>query len=155
MSDCKLNRKRIVKGRPNGVRERLRNLFGRESAWSDDVPAERVEQPTSGVSPMDSGGFVYAMESSELPSDGLVDVNLQGISVCMTMLDGAVIAFENDCPHAGGPLSDGEINDGKVRCPLHGWEFDLRTGRCDVGDGFQLNRLPVKSINSSIFVELT
>ena len=37
-------------------------------------------------------------------------------------------------PHASAPLCDGAVLDGKVVCHLHLWEFDLETGRCDVGD---------------------
>lgn len=32
------------------------------------------------------------------------------------------------CPHAGAALSEGELNEGIVTCPLHGSRFDVRTG---------------------------
>lgn len=38
-------------------------------------------------------------------------------------------AIDHACPHAGGPLSDGIVADRCVTCPLHGWRFDLDTGR--------------------------
>tara|TARA_R110000851_G_scaffold13015_8_gene44743 strand:+ start:395 stop:1972 length:1578 start_codon:yes stop_codon:yes gene_type:complete len=34
------------------------------------------------------------------------------------------------CPHALGDLSKGEIIDDHVVCPLHGWEFNIKTGQC-------------------------
>lgn len=37
-------------------------------------------------------------------------------------------AVENDCPHQGGPLSDGIVADACVTCPLHGWRINLRDG---------------------------
>jgi nitrite reductase (NADH) small subunit len=37
-------------------------------------------------------------------------------------------AVDNDCPHQGGPLSDGILADACVTCPLHGWRIDLRNG---------------------------
>lgn len=37
-------------------------------------------------------------------------------------------AIDNDCPHQGGPLSDGILADACVTCPLHGRRIDLRTG---------------------------
>lgn len=39
-----------------------------------------------------------------------------------------VFALENDCPHRGGPLCEGDVLAGVVYCPLHAWGFDLRTG---------------------------
>ena len=38
-------------------------------------------------------------------------------------------AVDHACPHAGGPLADGIVADRCVTCPLHGWRFDLDTGR--------------------------
>ena len=39
-----------------------------------------------------------------------------------------IFAIGNECPHQGGNLCDGWIEGEIVTCPLHGWEFDLRTG---------------------------
>ena len=36
--------------------------------------------------------------------------------------------FQNRCSHAEASLSEGEVYDCKVECPLHGAEFDLKTG---------------------------
>lgn len=44
--------------------------------------------------------------------------------------DGCMVAAVDTCPHKGAPLSAGEFGDGVVVCPLHGWEFDVRTGEC-------------------------
>ena len=33
------------------------------------------------------------------------------------------------CPHRGVPLSDGQLRDGTLECPYHGWRFDAQ-GRC-------------------------
>ena len=37
-------------------------------------------------------------------------------------------AFDDHCPHRGGPLSDGAIACGIVQCPWHGSQFDSKTG---------------------------
>lgn len=42
--------------------------------------------------------------------------------------DGQLFATQNACPHRGGSLADGIIGDGKVICPLHARQFDLKTG---------------------------
>jgi NAD(P)H-dependent nitrite reductase small subunit len=43
--------------------------------------------------------------------------------------EGCVYALDDTCPHRGGPLGKGEVKDGRVFCPLHGWAFELATGR--------------------------
>ncbi len=39
-------------------------------------------------------------------------------------------ALDNSCPHSGASLAAGCLEDGRVFCPWHGWEFELRTGYC-------------------------
>jgi nitrite reductase (NADH) small subunit len=43
--------------------------------------------------------------------------------------DGQVHATEPWCPHRGGPLADGLVAADRVLCPLHGYAFELTTGR--------------------------
>lgn len=47
--------------------------------------------------------------------------------------NGAVRAVSAVCPHAGGPIADGLIDDGVVICPLHQHVFDLATGCSKTG----------------------
>jgi len=46
------------------------------------------------------------------------------------------------CPHRLGPLDDAEVANGRIRCPWHGYEFDLRTGRSSDGRGLRLAPAP-------------
>jgi nitrite reductase (NADH) small subunit len=41
---------------------------------------------------------------------------------------GQVLAVQANCPHKGGPLSDGLVGGSTVICPLHSWKFDLASG---------------------------
>ena len=59
-------------------------------------------------------------------------------------VDGGYVALDNACPHAGAPLCDGTVLDGKVICYLHLWEFDLRSGQCDVGAPWNARTWPVR-----------
>ncbi len=43
-------------------------------------------------------------------------------------MDGEYYAIDDTCPHALGPLSEGEIEGGVVICPWHASEFDIKTG---------------------------
>lgn len=42
---------------------------------------------------------------------------------------GAVHAFQDQCPHRGARLSLGRVDDGRLECPYHGWRFE-GSGRC-------------------------
>ena len=46
---------------------------------------------------------------------------------------GAVVAMESRCTHRGGPLHEGALEGGCIRCPWHGSLFDLVTGEARRG----------------------
>ena len=50
------------------------------------------------------------------------------VAVFRTRAD-TVFATQARCPHLAGPLADGLVGGGRVICPLHGYTFDLATGR--------------------------
>jgi 3-phenylpropionate/trans-cinnamate dioxygenase ferredoxin subunit len=82
--------------------------------------------------------------SDEVPAGGRKIVDVAGRSIGIFRVGNELFAVRNRCPHQGGPLCDGRLSgflvgDGPgqyrysragevVRCPWHGWEFDLRTG---------------------------
>jgi ferredoxin-nitrite reductase len=43
---------------------------------------------------------------------------------------GELCGIQNSCPHEGGQLSNGWLEDDYVVCPLHGYKFHLKTGAC-------------------------
>lgn len=43
---------------------------------------------------------------------------------------GQVFALSDICPHRAAPLSEGCLKSGTVKCPYHGWRFDIHDGKC-------------------------
>jgi nitrite reductase/ring-hydroxylating ferredoxin subunit len=52
--------------------------------------------------------------------------------------DGALVAHGTICPHWLGPLEDAVPQNGRLRCPWHGYLFDVRTGTSVDGRGYRL-----------------
>ncbi len=50
-------------------------------------------------------------------------------SLCLANVDGTFGALDNHCPHQGGPLGEGSIENGWLRCPWHGYDYDPLTGQ--------------------------
>ena len=85
----------------------------------------------------------------EIPPGGRKIVEAGGREIGIFNLGGEFFAIANRCPHEGASLCRGRIvglveaddpgtyrysrRNELVRCPWHGWEFDIRTGRswCD------------------------
>ncbi len=65
---------------------------------------------------------------SEVPDEGAIRVELAGTPVCLARSGGEVFAILDVCSHADVALSEGDVEDGKIECWLHGSLFDLRTG---------------------------
>ena len=55
-------------------------------------------------------------------------VEVDGTVVLLCNVNGELYAVEDVCTHDGGPLDQGEMQDGKVMCPRHGALFDVTTG---------------------------
>jgi hypothetical protein len=58
-------------------------------------------------------------------------------------VDGARLRHATVCPHLGGPLDDVPVEDGCIRCPWHGYRFELRTGRSADDRSLRLETAPV------------
>ena len=66
---------------------------------------------------------------STCPDEGRVrSVTVDGRSIALTRCGGTLGALENHCPHQGGPLGEGSIEKGLLRCPWHGYDYDPLTG---------------------------
>jgi len=65
--------------------------------------------------------------------------------VVYRLRDGSLRALDAVCPHKGGPLADGLIDNDVVVCPLHGRTYDLNTGAETTGSGPSICAHPVSA----------
>ena len=74
------------------------------------------------------GEFVRVAAITDLDDDETMQVDVGDEQVLLAKLDGEFYAIGEECSHEGGPLSQGWVEDGQVECPLHGAQFDLKSG---------------------------
>lgn len=66
----------------------------------------------------------------DVPADGRVrSVLLDGRAVAPSRCGAGLGALDNHCPHRGGPLGEGPIENGWLRCPWHGYDYHPRHPR--------------------------
>ena len=68
---------------------------------------------------------------------------VDGREVAVFREDGGFYALDNTCLHMGGSIADGRVKrvsaagnaepegpaeEVHIQCPLHGWEYDIKTG---------------------------
>lgn len=61
-------------------------------------------------------------------TDDLRQVDVDGLQLLLTRVDGTIVAIADRCTHRGGPLSEGSREGDCVACPWHGSSFSLRSG---------------------------
>ncbi len=75
-----------------------------------------------------------------------------GMEIALFNLQGKIFALENVCPHMGGPLGEGDIENCIVTCPWHGWQFDIKSGSCENMPGDDARKVDIEIINDEIFL---
>ncbi len=66
---------------------------------------------------------------SELKEGRVMTVTAGHQGICLAHFEGKICALDNKCPHQGGPLGEGSIENGLIRCPWHGWDFHPCSGK--------------------------
>ncbi|MEQ1788526.1 MAG: thiamine pyrophosphate-binding protein, partial [Acidimicrobiales bacterium] len=93
-------------------------------------------------------------EVDDLPDGRVTTVVAGNRSLCLTHCDGRFGALENHCPHQGGPLGEGSIEKGMLRCPWHGYDYDPITGQPPAGFSDAPEAFPVEIRTDGIYVEV-
>ncbi len=74
---------------------------------------------------------------------GLVTVN--GVKLCIVRKGDQLFAVRDRCPHAGGPLHKGFVDEnGHLVCPWHRFKFCVEDGKSAEGEGYAVESFPVQ-----------
>lgn len=74
--------------------------------------------------------------------------------IALYNVDGTLHALDGVCPHAGGPLGQGQLDGCVVTCPWHGWQFDVTNGQHCLTEAIRHGSLPVIIDGDDVLVEL-
>ena len=90
-----------------------------------------------------------------LPERGARCVRIGTLAIAVFRTStGEVFALRDQCPHRGGPLSQGIVHGTRVTCPLHDWVIDLKTGRATGADEGSTATFNVRVVDGRIALEL-
>ncbi|MGW4526426.1 thiamine pyrophosphate-binding protein [Amycolatopsis sp. NPDC004378] len=97
----------------------------------------------------------HRVDPADVPADGRVrSVTVGGRSVALSRCGERLGALENRCPHQGGPLGEGSIEKGLLRCPWHGYDYDPISGLPPEGFSDGVATYPVEQREDGVFVRL-
>jgi glutamate synthase domain-containing protein 2 len=80
-------------------------------------------------------------------------VTIQGRRLALFLHNGEIYALEDRCPHREGQLSRGCVENGEAICPLHGWNFDLRSGVSPYDPRDRITTYPCEIRDDQVFVD--
>lgn len=72
--------------------------------------------------------YVAVARRSDLKEQTGHAVEWKGRLIALFLVDGEVLAMDDNCPHMGAALSSGHVENGIVTCPWHAWRFRIRDG---------------------------
>lgn len=75
------------------------------------------------------GEWTQVMDAADLPENKLQKVEAKGAPVLVVKQGDQIYALNNTCPHAGGPLDEGQLEDDTVVCPWHASRFCIKDGK--------------------------
>ena len=116
-----------------------------------------------------------AGNSSDIPEHGRLVVDVGGQTVGIFRVKGRLYAYENTCPHQGGPVCQGLIipavrelvnadrvstgyafdeNEMRIVCPWHGYEFSIQRGSHPAKAEIRLKAVAVSEENGVVYVTI-
>lgn len=93
-------------------------------------------------------------ELDDLPAGRVRTVQAGRRSLVLTRVGDDYGALDNRCPHQGGPLGEGSIEKGWLRCPWHGYDYDPLTGTPPPGFTDAPARFPVEVRADGVYVDV-
>jgi nitrite reductase/ring-hydroxylating ferredoxin subunit len=90
----------------------------------------------------------------EVPEGKGIVVDVEGKRLAVFQYRGQFFTLDETCPHRGGPLHEGLIQEGIVVCPWHLWQFDLRTGLSPVNPLSKVRTYKTRIEGTAVLVEL-
>ena len=97
--------------------------------------------------------FVQCCAVGEIAPGTGKTVTAGGKELAVFNVEGTFHVIDNECPHRGGPLGEGELEGCLLTCPWHAWQFDVRTGE-SVTDDSKVAVYPCKVEGDQILVEV-
>lgn len=99
-------------------------------------------------------GIWHRLDGINLATGEVTAVIIADRALCVTRTEAGYGVLDNHCPHQGGPLGEGQIEDGCLICPWHGFEYDPITGQPPTGYSDAATVYPSEMRSDGLYVQL-
>lgn len=101
------------------------------------------------------GNWHMAAHLEDIPDGCVLPLTIDGEKVILYRSGAVVSCMQNACAHLGFPIDDGDVEDGIITCPFHGFRYDLTSGECLTAPEVQLQPHAVRVIGERVEVRLS
>jgi nitrite reductase/ring-hydroxylating ferredoxin subunit len=98
--------------------------------------------------------LVPVAKVDEIAPGTLKHVQAGEIELAIARIGDDFYAVQGLCLHLKGPLGHGVLDDHLLRCPWHGWTYDVRTGLNDFDHAIELQTFEVRVEGGEVSVEV-
>ena len=95
-----------------------------------------------------------AARLDELSEGRVKTITIGRRSLALTHHQGRYGALDNLCPHQGGPLGEGSIEKGWLRCPWHGYDYNPLDGKPPPGFSDAVTCFPTEVHDDGVYIAL-
>jgi len=85
--------------------------------------------------------LVVVAKKDEIPVGTMIGAEAGGKKLLVANVGGGLHAMDATCSHMGGDLTRGKLESGVVKCPRHGAQYDVTTGKVVKNVGFAAKAL--------------
>ncbi|MCF7824072.1 MAG: Rieske 2Fe-2S domain-containing protein [Candidatus Marinimicrobia bacterium] len=102
---------------------------------------------------MPEHNFTSVCKTTDVPPNGVKNVNLNGLEIAIFNTKDGFIAHSGVCKHNAFKLELCEIAGDMITCPLHGWKYRISTGKGIKPSWTCLDTYPLKVIEGNILIK--
>ena len=91
---------------------------------------------------------------SKPQNNQIITTSINNKNFLITTIDGELFATKDVCPHEGIQLSLGCIKNNQIKCSLHGFSFNPKTGKCDESFVDKLTTYKIKEEKNKLWIQI-
>ncbi|MGE0883773.1 MAG: Rieske (2Fe-2S) protein [Blastocatellales bacterium] len=88
----------------------------------------------------------------DVPFNGGLKISIEEEEIALFNLGGEFYAINDCCPHRGASLNEGFLDQDSVLCPLHCFDFNLKTGESKIASHLRVATYPIKIEDGCVFI---
>ena len=141
---------------PRGIIDNLRKPSNfRRPNTGGYTGAGRILENRRRLSSQMTAEWKYAIRLTDIPESGIAECVIDGRIVALFTEENTIQAVDGICPHQGGSLANGSLHGCVIRCPWHGWEYDIHTGQHQSIPSVCIETFGTRIVNGCVEVKLS